>query len=219
MPLESISSPVKLGHRRPPGAQNNVPSITCARRSPRTISSCASASLSVKKSESVMGSCRHGGGRFEGIGKTGGGSGPRLAGLEFSPSPWYPASRLVILVTDVTKLEGTVLVDGSTDGFGSSGNSSGDGVLSLEQPSVGSWSTSGDVGTSTSKGLEADPSPRVNTRREPPSEPPVPPVKFSQDGVLEQPSVPTVKSVIWSGVNIPRLSSCSNEFCFWLSIK
>lgn len=34
------------------------------------------------------------------------GSGPRLAGLEFSPSPWYPASRLVMLVTEVTKLVG-----------------------------------------------------------------------------------------------------------------
>lgn len=34
------------------------------------------------------------------------GSGPRLAGLEFSPSPWYPASRLVMLVTEVMKLVG-----------------------------------------------------------------------------------------------------------------
>lgn len=43
--------------------------------------------------------------------------------------------------------------------------------------------------------------------------------KFSQDGVLDE-SRATVKSVIWSGVRIPRLSSwsCSNEFCL-VSIK
>lgn len=106
----------------------------------------------------------------------------------------------MILVTDVTKLIGTVPLTGSV-GLGSSGSSSGDGVLSLEASSVGSTSADG-----------RDADALVNANLEPAD-----PVRFSQDGVLEHSSA-TVKSVIWSGVNIPRLSSCSKEFCL-LSIK
>jgi hypothetical protein len=62
-----------------------------------------SASLSVKKSESVIGSAVDAFG-FTTRWLVGEWSAPLLAGRLHSPSPWYPLSRLVMLVTLVMKL-------------------------------------------------------------------------------------------------------------------
>jgi len=86
-----------------------VPSMTCALRSPRPDpapkSSCVSASLSVKKSESVIGSAT-GVFNLTTLWFVGEWSAPLLPGRLHSPSPWYPLSKLVMLVTLVTKLLG-----------------------------------------------------------------------------------------------------------------